>query len=441
MRSVVERASRLPLVAVVVLAIAVRLAAGVAFPAADADTYEFGWMGRNIAEGRGYSYFFDDPVGRLTPEESERLGRPFPSAYMPPVYTYLTAGATELGGSDADTVWLLRIANLAGAAGGVLLMRRLARRLVGAGAATLAAIGFAVYPSLIYASTQVSASNIYIPLELGVLLVLLRATESATWRSWALAGASVGALALVRAEAAAAIVLAGLWLVWSARRRQTSAPPARLVAVFLCVAAVIPGAWIARNSIVLGAPVLTVTTTGGHNLWIGNHDGATGSQKDFDIPERIEDEIRSLPAGADFELRADAVYRREAFDSVAGDPLGTVARDVKKAAMLLGADVYDKRNLNPLYLGPYVLIATMGGLGLVHWWQRRPRRDTVRWLVVGYAAFSIAVPVVFFALARYRLPVEVVLLVFSAAWLTGRFGGDHGAKTEAETPGMVPVPG
>lgn len=441
MRSLVESASRLPLPAVVVLAIAVRLAAGVAFPAADADTYEFGWLGRNIAEGHGYSYYFDDPVGRLSPEDSERLGRPFPSAYMPPAYTFLTAGATGLGASEADTVWLLRITHLAAAAVGVVLMHRLARRLVGAGAATLAAIGLAVYPSLIYASTQVSASNIYIPLELGILLLLLRATESATWRSWALAGASVGALALVRAEAVAMIALAGIWLVWAARRRPTGASPARLAAVFLCAAVVIPGAWLARNSIVMGAPVLTVTTTGGKNLWIGNHDGATGSQKDFDIPEHIGDEIRSLPAGDDFEVRADAVYRREAVDSITSDPLGTAARDVKKAAMLLGADVYDKRNLNPLYLGPYVLIAALGGLGFVRWWQRRPPGDPVRWLVVAYVSFSVAVPVVFFSLARYRLPVEVVLLVFAAAWLTRRFGGADSARAETETPGMVPVPG
>jgi hypothetical protein len=46
--------------------------------------------------------------------------------------------------------------------------------------------------------------------------------------------------------------------------------------------------------------------------------------------------------------------------------------------------------------------------------QRRPEGDPVRWLVAGYAGHAVAVPVVFFALARYRLPLEVLLLTFAA---------------------------
>lgn len=99
---------------------------------------------------------------------------------------------------------------------------------------------------------------------------------------------------------------------------------------------------------------------------------------------------------------------------MADDPLAVVTRDLRKAGLLLGADVYDSRNLNPLYLGPYLALVVVGTAGAVGWWQRRPPGDPVRWLVAGYAGFAVAVPVVFFALARYRLPLEALLLIFAA---------------------------
>jgi 4-amino-4-deoxy-L-arabinose transferase-like glycosyltransferase len=416
-RRAVDQLVAVPLVAVVALAVVVRVMAGLAFPAAETDTYEFGWLAHNVVDGRGYSYYADSPEGRLTPEGESPQAEPFPSAYMPPAYTAVATGAEWLSGSAAATVWLVRVVNAAAAAAGVLLIHALARRLVGRRAAVLAAFGYALYPALVYMATQVSAANLYLPLELGVLLLLVRAGPSPAWARWAAAGLALGAVALLRAEAVALVPLAGAWLVWTARRSGAVPRPWRLAALFVCAAAVVPGAWLVRSSMALDTPVLAVTTTGGKNLWIGNHDGASGSQKDFDVPAAIEDEIRALPAGDDFEVRADAVYRRAAIESMTGDPLGTLVRDGKKAALLLGADVHDPRALNPVYVGPYLALAVAGVAGFAGWWRRRPSGDTERWLVVGYVAFSLAVPVVFFALARYRLPFEVMLLVFGASWL------------------------
>ncbi len=59
-------------------------------------------------------------------------------------------------------------------------------------------------------------------------------------------------------------------------------------------------------------------------------------------------------------------------------------------------------------------LAVAGTLGAVGWWRRRPEGDSVRWLVAGYAGFAVAVPFVFFALTRYRLPLEALPLIFAA---------------------------
>jgi hypothetical protein len=37
--------------------------------------------------------------------------------------------------------------------------------------------------------------------------------------------------------------------------------------------------------------------------------------------------------------------------------------------------------------------------------------------VASYLPVAVCVPVVFFVLARYRLPIEALLLVFAGAWL------------------------
>ena len=278
---------------------------------------------------------------------------------------------------------------------------------------------------MVYAATQVSAANVYLPMEMAALVLLLGAAGAAgpgAWRRWALAGLVVGVVCLLRSEAVLFIPLAAAWLVSASRHEGVPSRRAlRLAAVFLAVAALAPGAWLARNSVALDAPVLTITTSGGFNLWIGNHDGASGSAKGFTVPAPIEDEILALDARGDFENRVDALYRREALDTIVDDPLGTVVRDAKKAVMLVVADVHDRRNLNPIYLLSYAALLVIGVAGFLRWWQDRPRGDPTRRLVAGYLVVAVCVPVVFFVLARYRLPIEALLLVFAGAWLASRY--------------------
>jgi hypothetical protein len=71
----VDRMVRLPLAAVIVGAIALRLAAGIVFPASETETYEFGHLAEKIADGNGYVFFADDPVGRVHDQNSMVSGR------------------------------------------------------------------------------------------------------------------------------------------------------------------------------------------------------------------------------------------------------------------------------------------------------------------------------------------------------------------------------
>lgn len=427
----IDRLTRLPIGAVLILALVLRLGAGVVFSAETTDTYEFGRLAQNVVEGNGYSYVPADEDGRLPIERADEATMWLPSAQMPPAYPYVTVIARELtGSSHSSTVRAVRGFNLLMACGAVLAVAALARRLWGTKrAATLAALGFAVYPPAIYMATQVSAANLYVPVQLVVLLLLLVAACRGHWPFWVAAGFTMGALSLMRAETVLLVLLAAVWLWW-ASRETVGRRRYRLTAGFVAVALVLPGAWLVRNSLAFGEPTYLVATTGGSNLWIGNHPGASGSQKSFEISPEIDAQLDALPPTGDHELRAQAIFREAAIENMTGDPLGTIARDIKKLGLLLGADIHDARSLNPGYLLAWGGVAVLGAVGLVQWWQRAQHNRSSRFLIAGFLLFSVAVPVIFFALARYKLPIEVMLLVFAGGWLAS---WAHQTPEESET--------
>jgi|GEM_PF-2679848 len=422
------------------IGVALRLIAIAVIDAETVNLHEFGTIGHNIVDGHGFSYHAVGPDGTIQTDGARGdatllTGPRLPSAFLPPAYTAVVAGAIASVGGHVATVHLLQLLNLVVAVGATVLMYRLGRLLGGSVAGTAAAWGFALYPPLIYAATQVSAVNLYLPLEMAVMLALLEAARRtglrATVVAVTVAAVALGVLCLFRSEAIILAPVAAVFLVL-ARRRYRRGRAALAGALVLCLALVLPAAWIARNNLVLDRPVLTITTSGGFNLWIGNHDGATGSQKQYATPAATEQAIARLPVTDGYEVDLDGLYRSEALRSILGDPLGTAVRDLGKLAMMLGVDVHDSRATHPLYLGSWAVLLVLGIGGLV----TARRRGPVRWLLFGQLAVALAVPTVFFALARHRLGVEFVLLLYAGAFLA-RFAARGPA---AAAPTAVPAP-
>ncbi|MDD7940889.1 glycosyltransferase family 39 protein [Actinomycetospora lutea] len=405
-----------------VVLVVLRVAAGLVLDAGDVDLYEFGVIAAHWVDGDGFSYFTATPAGVVAGVVPG--GTPLPGAYMPPAYVVVVAAATALAramelGPDG-LVWLVRAANILLAGAGLLAISVLVRSLADARTARIACLLFAVYPTFVYQTTQVSASNLYIPLEIGLLAGLSVLAGAATWRRLVVVGVGLGLLCLMRSEAVALIPLVAIWSALAARPL-TSDRRSRLTvaAVVVVVAVALPTAWAVRNSMVLGEPVVTTTTTGGLNLWSGNHEGASGSQKDAEPPPDLQARLAALAPSRAYEKERDDVLLDEAWDHIAADPGGTVLLDVRKFVMQVTVDLTDPRSTNPVYLGGYLLVAVFGVWGWGRWWRRAAGQDARarRWLIVGYAVTSLAVPTVFFALARYRLPFEVVLVIGTALFL------------------------
>lgn len=435
------RVLRVPVVMSLAVLVVLRLVAGLVVDAGDVDLYEFGVLATNWVNGDGYSYFSVTPTGVV---EGFVPGAAYlPGAFMPPAYVMVVAAATVLAralslGPDG-VVWIVRVANTLLAAVGLLGLFVLVRALAGENAARIACLVLAVLPTFVYLTTQVSAANLYLPLEIWLLAGLAVLAGGATRRRVLAVAVGLGLLCLLRSEAVVLIPLVAIWAAVFARPLVTDRRSRLAVgAVVVIVAAVLPAAWAVRNTAVLGEPVLTTATTGGFNLWIGNHPGASGSQKDADPPPELEARLAALPVTRDYEAERDAVFRDAALDHMTNDPVGTVLLDARKLLAQVTVDLSDPRSTNPVYLGSYLVLAVLGVWGWIGWWRRSPAADdrARAWLVAGYVVTSLAVPTVFFALARYRLPLEVVLVVGTALLLASRLG----ARPEATgTPRPAPA--
>lgn len=413
--------SRRILLIAIVVGVALRLVAGLIVGPQGTTLYEFGTIGQNVDSGRGYSFYAVDDRGVVDVDDHQE-GRPLPSAFMPPVYTYSVAGALAATSSTDAAIRLLQVlqAFLAGLA--IALMYRLGRQLFGPVAGGLAALGYALYPVLIYQTTQTSASNLYLLFEIGALALLLEASRSPRVR-WAVAlGLTLGVVSLLRAEGLLLVLLAAAWLGWSRRRAGLHAAVACVVVVALGL--VLPFAWAARNSVVLDELTPTTTTSGGFNLWIGNAPGASGSQKELPpVPAELRARLRAIEPNASYEVERDHVYLQTAREEMVHHPIATLRRDVTKVLLMVTFDVHDPRARNPVALLAWAVLAVLGVLGIAR--ARMAREHRV--LLLGYLALSLLVPAIFFALGRFKLAIEFPLILFAAGYIADRLAARSGA--------------
>jgi len=236
-------------------------------------------------------------------------------------------------------------------------------------------------------------------------------------------GALVGVVSLLRPEGVILGTLITVMVALAVRRTGVTGPRALHSAGILIVVAALPvGLWLVRNSYTFRRPSITITSQAGFVLWAGNHEGATGSGKTLSHgrtatarEQALFAEAAALKPGRTYELRRDALFRREALSWIGHHPLQATAGVAKKVVLLGVANPDDRRSLNPGYLLPWAVLVVLAAAG-----SRRLRPGGPAWrLVTGYAVVSFLVPVFLVVLPRYRLPVDIVLLV-PAAWFVSR---------------------
>ena len=250
-----------------------------------------------------------------------------------------------------------------------------------------------------------------------------------------LAGCAFGLLVMNRPNTLAAVVLvAAVWLVLRRSREAALQVAALALGLALVIAPIT-----VRNRVVAGEWVL-VTSHGGLNFYIGNHQGANGTW--MAVPGvapaiegqrrdvvRVASEALGRPASA---AEASDYYYDLGWKWVRENPLAAARLWVRKLALTFNATdlalnysfTYYARDestiLAALPLGPWLLFPlglTGLALGLA-----RPQRPETRTALAAWAAFVpgyAASLVVFFVASRYRLPLLVACCVGTGAAIDG----------------------
>ncbi len=390
------------------------------------DEREYFGAAHMLAEGRGFS-FFDTALW-----------------VRPPLYVMVLAGVVRLASISYLPALLLQ-ALLSAAT--LLPLGWLAWRVGGRGSARWAVgLGALFLPFTLFTGLLLSETLFTLLLAL-TLVVLVRAREllpkrlgrSAPWL--VLSGLLLGLSALTRATALGFVLLAALWLCFgreeasmarigrdksrpygSMSRRgviyralRTAIPVAptriRLLATALmlstCLVTLIP--WTVRNYVAYGKFV-AIDTTSGYNLWLAS----VGVRDE----ERLQADYRAIPNQAD---RQSYAYGR-AWENITADPMIFIGKGFKESLDLWKPQFSsEERQVRGYTLGRvpnwhllslllfddflYVAILCLSIVGLALTPPHPLKGLTGLWVLLW-----VLTSFVFFAVARFRLPIVAALI-------------------------------
>lgn len=341
-----------------------------------------------------------------------------PSAFVEPYYPMLLAAADAIAGPFAGSVMIaLQI-------GALVLAGRLVAGVaswhlgVPRGAATLVV---ALWPPLVIASLKLHPQAFRALLLAALLAAAARVVprgrndESKGVRP-IMFGALVGTCVWARSVylVPAFVLAVSAWRRASAERvewggragvRPGSARTAAAVAVALAVAA----PWWIRNAVAFGTFV-PFTTSGGLNLAMGNHPGATGEVDDLARDEAAAMLIEPPAVG---EVAVDRALGRAALSWAAAHPREAAGGWVRKLAYLMVLRPGAGERYPRFLLWAYVFFAAVT-TPLIVWgaWCAPP--DARRWLL--WPSLALLGAFAIFAVnQRYRFEADVLLAPFALA--------------------------
>jgi 4-amino-4-deoxy-L-arabinose transferase-like glycosyltransferase len=238
------------------------------------DHFQFGWelgrIARSLATGHGYANPFNGNTG--------------PTAWIPPLYTLLVAGAFKLFGVYTRlAAWAILCCNSIFSAATALAVYEIAARCYNRKVAMWSGWLWVLYPAAMqYAVRWIWDMSLTAMLFAFVLVLALRmrgigehgadADKAQTTVRWATFGLLWGLIALTNPSPMLFLPVCGIWVLMGARRKLRALQKAVLAAVVFC-ACMAP--WVWRNWVVFHAFVPTRSNFGAE-LYEGNGPGSNG---------------------------------------------------------------------------------------------------------------------------------------------------------------------
>ena len=351
----------------------------------------------NLIE-RGYYGLFDEPW-----------------SYRPPLYPFFLSLVYRVFGHSHV---IARVIQALLAALSALLVFYIARQLIGPAGALLAAFLTAADFSLIHLSGLFLSENLYIPLSLVLLLLLMKGFQRPNLLLFIGAGVTGGLAALCRPTV---LPFLGLVVLVTLLGGDCFAPSGLAMtpdksdkvrrffgwAVMLAAAALTIAPWTVRNWR-LHRAFVPISTNAGTMLWMGLHPGAPGG---YHYPEEnnplyhMEDEVERNRVGV-----------RESIRFIRENPSETIRLAVVKMRIFWEGYLFTWSGRQWAIYG----ILGLGGLILSFGKWRR-------WLLLYlYLGSFTAVHFFVHSGSRYRLPLHPLIAVWAALLIKVTWGGIRG---------------
>lgn len=223
--------------------------------------FENGMVAGSIASGMGFSSPFGGATG--------------PTAWLAPVYPYLTAGVFKAFGMYTSTSgFVLLTLNALFSALTCVPIYFIARRFSGERVARWTAVLWAVLPMAMYWSIrwvwETSLSALLLTTALWLTFELEHDERLRTWMAW---GGAWGLLALTNPSCCSILPLAGLWLCWRRFRMHKTFVAKIIMSALVFLAILTP--WEVRNYRIFHR-IIPIRDNAGAELRMGNGPGSVG---------------------------------------------------------------------------------------------------------------------------------------------------------------------
>ena len=335
-----------------------------------------------------------------------------PGGWWPVGYSAVLSVVYGLFGHHYIVAYFL---NCALGAASILGCYLLGRDLFSRAAGLWAAVGFAAHPTFVLYTTVHGSENAAIAGEVWFLwlcVFLVKRGDGRQWIGYGVAGLLLGATVYVRAT----VLLLGvsvMLLGWLLKRSPKSWLSGTAVVGLVTILTLLP--WGFRNQAVFGSFQL-LSMNGGSNLWMGNHEGASGGYsrlpKFVKGMELVDSEALLRSLAVDFILSDPASYAglcaRRTVDTLRSDTIGVVWNSAGITARFGEAMIIP---LKMLCTAVHYLILTCFLASLVAGlWSRSLRREHV---FLGVVILLVAAPFILIVGGnRYHLPMMPFLMVW-----------------------------
>lgn len=356
-------------------------------------------------------------------------------AYRPPAFPAFVAAVQYVLGDGLTGV---RIAQAGLGALTCVLIFSIGRQLGGWVVGASAAVFSAVYPPMIFYSTEILSEMLFLAFLLSAIYCLLRSRWQARLRWSVFAGVFFGLATLAREVGLVVMLATLLWHVLDAGSIRTGIKKWGIVAI-ATLTVVAP--WTARNYSVFDT-LVPVTTNGGINFYMGNNADATGEFRWALPPGAV---WNSPSPNGKFETETNSLGYAFGLEHIKSDLRGFLDLSLTRAWLMLRPPI-DKLAAGAslpelvyrlVWLVMHSAILAMAVVAAPVLLLNKKTRGEATLLYISFLSL-IAPHVVSVAGSRYQFPSTPVLVLLAAmvlAWCAER---SRSEKQRPQTKDMLP---